>query len=102
VKYGTSRQDYHAQFEKHLVEFATKIKPQLILISAGFDAHREDPIGSLGLETEDFTRLSKTVLQLAQEHCHGKVVSLLEGGYHVDRLADCVQVHLEALLAGAK
>jgi acetoin utilization deacetylase AcuC-like enzyme len=101
VKYGTSRDDYHSLFEKHLDEFAKKIKPQLILISAGFDAHREDPIGSLGLETEDFTRLTKTVLQLADEHCAGRVVSLLEGGYHVDRLADCVKVHLETLLAAS-
>jgi acetoin utilization deacetylase AcuC-like enzyme len=99
IKYGTSREAYHAAFEKELIDFAEKVRPELILISAGFDAHKEDPIGSLGLETEDFSRMSQTVKKLAQTHCGSKIVSVLEGGYHVDRLADCVQVHLETLLA---
>ena len=75
------------------------MKPQLVLLSAGFDAHREDPIGSLGLETEDFGRLTKIVLEIAAVHAEGRVVSLLEGGYHVDRLADSVALHLETMHA---
>jgi acetoin utilization deacetylase AcuC-like enzyme len=102
VKFGTSRADFKAKFTRDLTDLASKVKPQLILISAGFDAHREDPIGSLGLESEDFVDLSDIVLGLAREHCQGKVVSTLEGGYHVDRLAECVGLHLGRLLADAK
>lgn len=71
----------------------------LVLISAGLDAHREDPVGSLGLETEDFSRLTQTVLGVAREHAGGRVVSLLEGGYNPTRLAEAMEVHLCELLA---
>lgn len=98
VEFGTSRDDYHSAFERMLQDSAAKSRPELILISAGFDAHRNDPIGSLDLETEDFTRLSKTVLGVANEFCNGRCISLLEGGYNVDALADCVEVHLQELL----
>jgi acetoin utilization deacetylase AcuC-like enzyme len=71
-----------------------------VLISAGFDAQREDPIGSLELETEDFQRLTKTVLAIAQQYAGGRTVSLLEAGYNPQRLTECVDVHLRELLAG--
>jgi acetoin utilization deacetylase AcuC-like enzyme len=102
VRFGTSRVDFKATFARELTDFAAKVKPQLILVSAGFDAHREDPIGSLGLESEDFVELSQVVLGLAREHCQGKVVSTLEGGYHVDRLAECVGLHLPELLRSSE
>ena len=70
-----------------------------MLVSAGFDAHAKDPIGSLGLETEDFTTLTRRVLEVAKAHARGRLVSCLEGGYNVETLAECVQVHLEELLA---
>jgi acetoin utilization deacetylase AcuC-like enzyme len=98
VEYGTSRNDYHAQFERELADFARKVRPQLILISAGFDAHREDPIGSLKLEVDDFARLTRTVAEIAKAHADARIVSVLEGGYHVDRLAESVAIHLEELL----
>ena len=74
------------------------MKPQLIFISAGFDAHREDPVGSLGLETEDFITLTRAVLDVADVHADGRVVSVLEGGYDPQCLADCIEVHLTELL----
>ena len=101
MRFGVSRADFKAKFTKELSDFASQVKPQLVLISAGFDAHREDPIGSLGLESEDFVDLSDAVLAIAREHCQGKVVSTLEGGYHVDRLAECVGLHLQSLLNAA-
>jgi acetoin utilization deacetylase AcuC-like enzyme len=76
-----------------------RIKPELVLISAGFDAHVKDPIGSLGLETEDFATLTKKVLEVAKTHAKGRLVSCLEGGYDLDALAESVQTHLEELLA---
>ena len=68
-----------------------------MLVSAGFDAHREDPIGSLGLEVEDFAELTKHVLDVADVHAGGRVVSLLEGGYNPARLAESVAVHLQRI-----
>ncbi|MFT5527975.1 MAG: acetoin utilization deacetylase AcuC-like enzyme [Pirellulaceae bacterium] len=101
VKAGTSRDQYHKAFVKGTSELAEKVKPQLILLSAGFDSHRADPIGSLGLEVEDFVTLSKHVIALANSHCKGKLVSILEGGYNVDVLPECVEVHLKELLAAS-
>lgn len=98
VEFGTSRDDYHAAFEKMLRDSAARCRPELVLISAGFDAHKLDPIGSLDLETEDFVRLTRAVLGVANEFCKGRCVSVLEGGYNVDALADCVEVHLKTLL----
>ena len=70
----------------------------MVLISAGFDAHAQDPIGSLGLETEDFEALTRMVMQVAQAYSQGRIVSCLEGGYHVQRLAESVACHLTTLL----
>jgi acetoin utilization deacetylase AcuC-like enzyme len=78
---------------------AAQWKPELILLSAGFDAHRLDPIGSLQLETEDFETLTKAVLDVADIHSKGRVVSILEGGYNVEMLAESVALHIETMLA---
>ncbi len=99
VPYGTPRSEYLRLFETHLAELARRIEPQLILVSAGFDAHRADPIGSLDLETEDFAQMTRLVLQLARQYAQGRLVSVLEGGYHPQALAECVEVHLRELLA---
>jgi acetoin utilization deacetylase AcuC-like enzyme len=99
VPFGTRRSEFHDGFERALVDLAAKVRPQLVLISAGFDAHREDPIGSLELETEDFIRLTRTVLAIAREYAGGRAVSVLEGGYNPQRLAECVEVHLIELLS---
>ena len=88
-------EDYiREQFRSELEKFAAQIRPQLVLVSAGFDSHREDPIGSLGLEVEDFGELTQIVLDVANVHAGGRVVSLLEGGYKPARLAECVAEHL--------
>jgi acetoin utilization deacetylase AcuC-like enzyme len=98
VTFGTSRKDYLATFTKRVTEFAAQIAPQLVLVSAGFDSHRDDPIGSLGLETEDFETMTQVVLGIADEHADGRLVSVLEGGYNPTALTACVELHLEALL----
>ncbi|QDV51909.1 histone deacetylase family protein [Gimesia fumaroli] len=97
LAFGISRKDYFEKFEQMLLEAARKCRPELVLISAGFDAHKDDPIGSLGLETEDFGKLTQLVLNVAQEYCEGKVVSLLEGGYNPAKLAESVVSHLKVL-----
>jgi acetoin utilization deacetylase AcuC-like enzyme len=98
VRFGTSRKDYFNQFESLLTDAAKKCKPQMILISAGFDAHAQDPIGSLGLETEDFETLTKLIMQVAKSYCSDRIVSCLEGGYNTQRLAESVACHLKTLL----
>ncbi len=98
VEFGISREDYLTMFGDALDRFADQMKPQLIFISAGFDTHREDPVGSLGLETEDFATLTNTVLDIADSHASGRVVSVLEGGYNPPVLADCLAVHLAEMV----
>jgi acetoin utilization deacetylase AcuC-like enzyme len=98
VKFGTKRKDYLDRFTTELERFAAKIKPQLVLVSAGFDAHRRDPIGSLGLESDDFGPLTQSVLAIADAHADGKVVSVLEGGYNPEAVAESITVHLEKLV----
>ncbi len=98
VRFGTSRRDYLALFKNAVEKAADRMKPELILLSAGFDAHTRDPIGSLGLETEDFTEMTQFLLDVAKTHAHGRLVSCLEGGYNLEALAESVQTHLEELL----
>ena len=97
VRFGTPRPTYLDMFQTTLEQAAARARPELVLISAGFDAHAADPIGSLGLETEDFEPLTKLVRQIADEYCQGRLVSLLEGGYNVQALAESVTCHMEAL-----
>ena len=98
VPFGTERKDYLDRFRSAVEKLAKKMKPQLVLVSAGFDSHKDDPIGSLGLEVEDFDELTKIMQAVASEYAQGKLVSVLEGGYNVDVLPDCVETHLKQLL----
>ena len=98
IAYRTSRADFLAAFRAGLQDMAEKVRPELIIISAGFDAHAEDPVGDLGLEVEDFVTLTKDILEVARTHAGGRVVSVLEGGYNVPILAGCVAEHLRTLL----
>ena len=98
VLFGTSRQEYLARFATALETFCARIKPQLILLSAGFDSHRLDPVGNLGLETEDFITLTDLVLDAADAYADGKLVSVLEGGYDPAIMADCTEVHLREMV----
>jgi acetoin utilization deacetylase AcuC-like enzyme len=99
VEFGTSRTSFLKNFGAMLATAADRMKPEFVVISAGFDAHKDDPVGSLGLETEDFETLTQLVLDVANTHAAGRVVSVLEGGYNVDRLAECTALHLKTLLA---
>jgi len=98
LEHGVTRKEYVEKFAVSLNKIAGRIKPQLVLLSAGFDAHAEDPVGSLGLEVEDFATLTTVVQDVARQYAAGKLVSLLEGGYNVKRLAESVGAHLKTLL----
>jgi acetoin utilization deacetylase AcuC-like enzyme len=72
--------------------------PQLLIISAGFDAHREDPLAQLRLETEDFAWITSALLAVAEAHSGGRVVSMLEGGYDLEALAASAAIHVRGLM----
>ena len=97
LRYATTPQDFRSRFRATLETATLKSKPELILLSAGFDAHHSDPIGDLGLDDADFSLLLKDVRAVADAHCGGKLVSLLEGGYNLDALPRCVVEHVKAL-----
>jgi len=98
VAFGTPRQQFLRDFTALLSTAVDRMRPELIILSAGFDAHAEDPVGSLGLETEDFETLTRAVLDAATVHAAGRVVSVLEGGYNPARLAESAGLHLKTLL----
>ena len=77
-----------------------KFKPDLIMISAGFDAHAHDPLAGLNFSSEIFGELTKMVVDLAGKHCYGRIVSVLEGGYNLIALKESVEYHLKELLNG--
>ena len=72
-------------------------QPDLILVSAGFDAHEADPLAQLNLQTDDFAWVTELITDQAQRYCQGRVVSVLEGGYDLDALADSVSAHIQVL-----
>ncbi len=98
IRFGTPRKEYHARFAQALAALADRIRPQLVLISAGFDAHAEDPVGALGLEDEDFAELTARTLDVADQYAAGRVVSMLEGGYNLQVLPGSVAAHLATIL----
>jgi acetoin utilization deacetylase AcuC-like enzyme len=98
VRLGTSRQEYRDRYARALDRAAAKIKPELVLVSAGFDAHARDPLGGMTLEAEDFATFTRQVLDVAKAYAGGRLVSCLEGGYNLEALAESVQAHLEELL----
>jgi acetoin utilization deacetylase AcuC-like enzyme len=98
TRVGDTRKEQITAFRDEMTRFADRLKPQMVLISAGFDGHYQDPVGGLGQDTETITEFAKICLDIADSHCDGKVVSVLEGGYNPTVLAECVEMHLRELL----
>jgi acetoin utilization deacetylase AcuC-like enzyme len=98
VPFGIGRRDYLSLLGSALESFAARIKPQMVFVSAGFDTHWRDPVGNLGLQTEDFSPLTNLVLDCADAYAGGKLVSVLEGGYDPLATAECVELHLSEML----
>ncbi|MCA1558535.1 MAG: histone deacetylase [Acidobacteria bacterium] len=97
VRALTSRHEQRRMFETALEEIGAKFKPDLVIISAGFDSHEADPLGQLRLEDEDFVAMTRVVKEWAREACGGRVVSAMEGGYNLDTLGETVRAHVAAL-----
>ena len=94
---GADGSKFRAVWQNDLLPILADFKPQLILISAGFDAHRRDPTAGLLLEANDFAWLTQQLVRLADQHCAGRIVSLLEGGYDLTGLAESCLAHVDAL-----
>ncbi|HEX8637677.1 MAG TPA: histone deacetylase, partial [Pyrinomonadaceae bacterium] len=94
VKARTRAAEQKRMFENAIGDVHHNFKPDLIIISAGFDAHLTDPLGQLLLNDDDFASMTKTVLNWADEVCGGRVVSCLEGGYNLDTLGESAKNHV--------
>jgi acetoin utilization deacetylase AcuC-like enzyme len=99
VRAATRAKEQRGMMEAALEEIGAKFKPDLIFISAGFDAHESDPLGQLLLTNEDFTLMTRVVKEWAADACQGRVISCLEGGYNLGTLGGTVCAHVRELSA---
>ena len=97
LKAGTNGQEFLKIFEQKILSPIDKFKPEIILISAGFDAHIRDPLASINLESKDFYEITKKILDLSNVHSKGRIISFLEGGYDLIALSESIKEHLRAL-----
>lgn len=95
---GADGARFRAAWEEHAFPRLEAFAPELVLISAGFDAHIADPLAQLSLETEDFVWITRRLCDLADAHAGGRVVSVLEGGYDLEALAECAAAHVGVLM----
>ena len=91
--------DYAAAFAERIVPALDRFRPQVLMISAGFDAHAEDPLAHIQLTDDAYESMTRALVAVADAHCDGRIVSLLEGGYSLRTLGRCVVRHLIALRA---
>ncbi|MGR3462619.1 MAG: histone deacetylase family protein [Roseovarius sp.] len=96
---GTGSEEFRRLYEDKVFPRIEAFAPELILVSAGFDAHRDDPLADLRLETEDFVWITDRLCDLADTLCGGRLVSCLEGGYDLDALAESAAAHVDRLIA---
>ncbi len=92
-----SRVNVIKAFNEVLVPAMKIFKPELVIVSAGFDAHIDDPLGNFNLTDADFAQLTEIVKQVAKQYAQGRIISLLEGGYNLTALASAVKAHILAL-----
>ncbi|WP_075533947.1 histone deacetylase family protein [Candidatus Pelagibacter communis] len=97
LKAGIKSKEFHEIFEKKVLSPIEKFKPEVILISAGFDAHKRDPLANINLESNDFLLITKKIVDIANIHSKGRVISFLEGGYDLQALSESIIEHLKAL-----
>jgi acetoin utilization deacetylase AcuC-like enzyme len=95
---GASGDTFQEAFADRVLPRVDAFAPDLVLISAGFDAHERDPLGGLRLKEQDFSEVTKRLMDIADRRCRGRVVSLLEGGYDLDALARSASAHMLALM----
>jgi len=96
---GSTDADYEAAFMEKILPKIDEFKPQVVMISAGFDAHSDDPLGQVNLSTEFYGWMSERLMEAADKHADGRFISMLEGGYDLNALSLCVAEHLQVLMS---
>ena len=97
---GSGDLEYVEAFENIFYPLAVKFSPEFIFISAGFDAHQDDPLASINLSEAGFKKLTQVIVKLASKSCDGRLVSVLEGGYNLRSLSASVEKHIRVLMGG--
>ena len=97
LKSGTKGPEFLEIFESKILKPLDKFKPEVILISAGFDAHIRDPLANINLESSDYFKITKKIVELANIHSKGRVISFFEGGYDLQALSESIKEHIKAL-----
>ncbi len=95
---GSGDDEYRLIFEQALLPAAERFRPEFILVSAGFDAHGDDPLADIRLSGEGFRFMTRAVIGMAERFCGGKLVSVLEGGYETESLTSSIEIHVRELL----
>lgn len=96
---GATDFNYEKAFTQHILPAVNRFQPDAILVSAGFDAHSMDPLAQVNLSTEFFGWMTEKMMEVAEQHANGRLVSLLEGGYNLQALPLCVATHLRKLMS---
>lgn len=97
IKSGTDGKYFIKILENKILENVNKFKPEIILISAGFDAHKRDHLAHINLESKDYYKITKKIIEIANVHCQGRVISFLEGGYDLIALSESIKEHFFGL-----
>ena len=97
LKAGTGSEEFFDSY-KRVYDKLNEFKPEFILLSAGFDAHKNDPLANINLESKDYYTLTKEIMKIAKQICENKIVSILEGGYNLAAIQESAKYHVEALL----
>jgi len=95
---GSGSAEFRAAWSERILPMLDGFAPELVIVSAGFDAHRADPLAQLEVETDDFVWLTEELLAIADRHAKGRLVSVLEGGYDLDALAESTATHVQSLM----
>lgn len=98
---GSGRAEVFGAFETRLVDAAAKFKPDLVMLSAGFDSRQGDPLGNFRLTDDDYVDLTKVMLHIARDHAQGRLVTVLEGGYNLRGLMKATTAHAKTLIESA-
>jgi acetoin utilization deacetylase AcuC-like enzyme len=96
---GEGSETFRRLYADTLLPAIDDFRPDLLVVSAGFDAHKDDPLANINLDENDFRWITKELMTLADKHAQGRIVSVLEGGYNLDALRSSVAAHLETLLS---
>ncbi len=95
---GSGSAAFRRGWRETILPALDRFAPELLVVSAGFDAHRDDPLAQLELDADDYAWVTTALMQIADRHCGGRIVSILEGGYHLTALAESTVAHVRPLM----